>query len=76
MMHYYGDTLDAANEEISKYTDNMEHLSSVLDHYNSILDLSTLAKDYARVDVVLKGSLKTAENSVKVNKELMDMYKD
>jgi hypothetical protein len=32
-MEYYGNTLAMAGEEIAKYTDRMEHQTSVLDHY-------------------------------------------
>jgi chromosome segregation ATPase len=33
MMHYYGDTLAAAGEEIDKITTRMEHQTAVLEHY-------------------------------------------
>mgnify|MGYP003622429764 CR=1 FL=1 len=39
MLEYYGNTIDLANDELSKYTDHMEHLTSVLDHYRSVFPL-------------------------------------
>jgi hypothetical protein len=33
MMHYYGETLSAAAEELDKITDRMEHQAEILDHY-------------------------------------------
>jgi hypothetical protein len=33
MMHYYGDTLEMAQEEIDKTVAHMEHQTSVLEHY-------------------------------------------
>jgi hypothetical protein len=39
MEDYYSNTLSMAQDETSKYTDKMENLNSVLDHYSSILDL-------------------------------------
>jgi hypothetical protein len=39
MQDYYGNVLSMAIEEISIYTDQMEHLNSVLDHYSNIQEL-------------------------------------
>jgi hypothetical protein len=39
MAEYYGKVIDMAIEKISIYTDKMEDLNSVLDHYSSILGL-------------------------------------
>lgn len=46
MMNYYGDTLAAAGEEIAKYTDQMEHQNSVLDHYKNIMDIMGKSNDF------------------------------
>jgi hypothetical protein len=53
MTEYYGNTLNMANEEIVKYTDRMEHLSSVLDHYQNLLSLMGKENDYESIGVVL-----------------------
>jgi hypothetical protein len=39
MMDYYGETLAAAQEEQTKYTDLMASQAGVLDHYASIMEL-------------------------------------
>jgi hypothetical protein len=78
-LEYYGNTLQAAQEEINKYVENMDHLANVLNHYQTILDLSTLEKNsdqyYKNMDTVLEGQLATAENAVEVSKVTMDMFK-
>ena len=78
-IEYYGNTLTAAQEEIDKYVESMDHLSSVLGHYQTILDLSTLEKGseeyFKNMDTVLEGQLATAENAVEVAKATMDMFK-
>jgi hypothetical protein len=56
MLEYYGNTIDLANDELSKYTDHMEHLTSVLDHYCSIITLLGKDKDYDKVLSVLNGT--------------------
>ena len=46
MMHYYGDTLDAASEELSSFTDHMEHITSVFDHYMNLMEILGKQKEY------------------------------
>jgi hypothetical protein len=53
MLHYYGDTLSAANEELSKYTDHLESLTGVLDHYKTILELVGKKTNYDFLGTVL-----------------------
>ena len=53
MIEYYQNTLDAAGEEIGKYTDKMEHLTSVLDHYSSLMDILGMSKDYKAMNTIL-----------------------
>jgi hypothetical protein len=55
MKNYYGDTLAAAGEEIGKYTERMEHLTSVLSHYKTILELTGKSTNYKALGEVLKG---------------------
>ena len=76
MMEYYGDTIAAAGEELAKFTDQMEHQSSVLEHYKAILELTGKETDYEAIGIVLEGQAKAAENRVKVNKETADMYRE
>ena len=69
MMNYYSDTLAAANEEISKYTELMEHQASVLDHYLSLVTLLGKETDYEKIGVVLEGQAAVAENAYEVSKK-------
>ena len=74
MMEYYGNTLDAANEELSKYTDKMEHLTSVLDHYSNIIDLLGKKQDYATMGSILEGQAHTIHNELEVAQRTYEMY--
>ena len=66
MMHYYEDTLDAASEELSKYTDRMEHLTSVLGHYKNLIELINGEYDYESIGKILDGQAKTLKNELDV----------
>jgi methyl-accepting chemotaxis protein len=61
---YYSNTLSKAGEEIDKYASRMEHLTSVLDHYNTLLSLTGKQTDYQSMGVVLTGIAETMENSL------------
>ena len=76
MLEYYGNTLAAAGEEIGKYTDRMEHLTSVLDHYSAIMKLIGKEKNYEMMGEILKGSAKTLENTLAVSKAEYEFYKN
>ena len=75
MLEYYGNTLDLAEEELSKYTDQMEHLTSVLDHYRSILSLLGRDTDYTRVLTVLEGNAQTKRNKFDTSKAWYESLK-
>jgi hypothetical protein len=75
MMHYYGDTLDMAMDEISKYIDHMDHLTEVLDHYQSLMEVLGKETDYETMGIILEGKAKTLEDQAKVAKATMEMYK-
>jgi hypothetical protein len=55
MMDYYGNTLAKAQEELSKYTSQMEHQTSVLEHYKNLIGLMGKSNDYAMIGKVLEG---------------------
>ena len=74
MMNYYSDTLDKASEELAKYTDQMEHLSGVLEHYNSLMTLMGKEKDYKTMGIILDGQLKVAEDKLAVSESTYKMY--
>ena len=67
MQSYYGDTLAAAQEELSKYTTLMDHHNSVLDHYKNLMELTGKSIDYKKIGTILEAQAKTAENSYKVS---------
>jgi hypothetical protein len=55
MKDYYGNTLDMVLEEISKYTNQMDNLTTALEHYKTILELTGKENNYGDIDTVLKG---------------------
>lgn len=76
MMEYYGNTLDLAGEEIAKYTDQMEHATSVLEHYANIMETLGKSTNYKAMGIILEAQVKTVENEVKAAKSAMEMYKE
>ena len=75
MVEYYGNTLDLAEEELSKYTDQMEHLTSVLDHYQSIMQLLGKETDYDSMGMLLGGVADVKRNNYLVSKEQFQTLK-
>ena len=75
MMEYYGNTLNLANEELSKYTNHMKNLTSVLEHYSSIITLLGKDKDYTRVLEVLNGTAQTKKNNFETSKQWYEVLK-
>ena len=75
MLEYYGNTINLANDELSKYTDHMEHLTSVLDHYRSIITLLGKDKDYDKVLSILNGTAQTKKNNFDVSKQWYESLK-
>jgi hypothetical protein len=73
MKGYYGETLAAAQEELSKYTDMMEHHSEVLEHYSNLLELIGASKDWERMKTVLEAQVSVAENAAAVSKANYEM---
>lgn len=69
MMEYYSNTIDMANEELSKYSDQIEHQTSVLDHYNSLIGLMGKSNDYKMIGKVLEGQVKTTKDAMTVSKQ-------
>ena len=74
MMHYYGETLAAAGEEIDKVTSRMEHQTAVLDHYQIMLDLMGKSTDYQAVGKVLAGKAETTKNEMEAARKEFDLY--
>lgn len=76
MQDYYGNTLSMAQEELGKHTERMDHLNSVLDHYQSLLSAIGKETDFKSMGVVLQGIADGAENSLAVAKAEYAFYKD
>jgi hypothetical protein len=76
MMEYYGETLAAAGEELEKYTDRMDHLNGVLDHYSDIMGILGKEKDYNAMGVILGGKANNLKNDLAVAKDNLAMYTD
>ena len=76
MIHYYGETLDAANEELNIYTDHMEHLIEVMDHYKNIMSLLGRTQDYASLDAILKGQVSIRKDLLEVANSNYEMLLD
>lgn len=73
MMHYYEDTLQAAQDEMGHYTDSLEHLTSVLEHYKNIVELVDGEYNFDAIDTILRGQTKTIENEMEVAKATYEM---
>ena len=74
MMNYYGDTISAAQEELSKYTDQLEHHNSVLSHYKSLMEIMGKSTDHQKMGTILKGQAEVAKNSMDVAQKNAEMY--
>ena len=74
MLSYYADALAAAGEEVAKYTDRMEHLTGVLDHYRNIMSLMGKEKDYKKMGIIIAGQVKVAEDQMNAAKATYEMY--
>jgi hypothetical protein len=62
MMHYYEDSLATGAEELADYTDHMEHLTGVFDHYLNLMDILGKSKDYEAMGDFLEGRAETLED--------------
>ena len=76
MMKYYGDTLNMAIDEVAKYTDHMDHLNEVLEHYQSLMDIMGKSADYKTIGTILEARAKVLGDQVATAKTAMDMYKN
>ena len=72
MQDYYGNVMSKALEEISLYTDQMDHLNSVLDHYSNILDIIGKQKDYKTKGSLLNAQAINLQNEMQVQQELYE----
>jgi anthranilate/para-aminobenzoate synthase component I len=75
MMHYYGDTLEAAAEELERYTSLMEDQTAVLDHYKNVMDIIGEGQDYEKMGEILEAQAETIGNEAKVAEENYNMLR-
>jgi hypothetical protein len=73
MMHFYEDTLASAQEEVEGFTDHMEHLTGVFDHYLNLMDILGKSKDYEAMDDFLMGRADTIRDRLDTAKSYYDM---
>lgn len=66
MQHYYADTLAMGAEELGKHTAKLEHFTTVLDYYHSLITLINGEYDYDGIDKVLTGKAQTLKNELDV----------
>ena len=55
MLHFYGETLSAGAEQLALYTDEMDHLNDVLQHYIDISELLGIDDNYKMMGEFLSG---------------------
>ena len=70
MMEFYSNTLTKVNEEVTKYTDNMDAAVSALEHYKNIAKLAGREQDYSLMGAMLEGSVKMKANDLAVSKQM------
>ena len=73
MMHYYEDSLSAGKEELDDFTDHMQHLTGVFDHYVNLMDILGNTKDYKTMGDFLSGKAETLEDQLKVSKDYYEI---
>jgi hypothetical protein len=74
MMNYYSDTLSMVNEEIDKYSEKMEHQTSILEHYATMMDILGKSQDYEAMGAILEGQVETIKNELDVAEAEYNLY--
>ena len=74
MKEYYSETIEAAMDELSKYTDKLEHSTEVLEHYGNMMEILGKSMDYDALGIILQGQVDTIENEMKVAEAAYNMY--
>ena len=76
MLHFYEDTLSAASEELEDYTDHMEHLNGVFDHYINLSEILGKQKDWVVMGDFLSGKASITRDQLDVAKEYYQVMLD
>ena len=75
MKEYYGETLDMAQEELEKFTNELEQQTEILEHYQTMMEILGKQMDYDSMGVILKGQVETIENEMEVAEAAYELYK-
>lgn len=75
MVHYYGDTLEKAKEELSGYIDSLDAAADKLKHFKKVQELSGNGTDYEATLAIIEGQKKVAQNSYDVAKQWYESRK-
>lgn len=74
MKEYYGSTISMAQEQISKFTDLMEHSSTVLEHYSTLLELFGKKNNFDMIGNILDAQALVAEDAYRTSKATFNMF--
>ena len=75
MLHYYGDTLEKAKEELSGYTNSLDAAADKLKHFKKVQELSGNGTDYETTLAIIEGQKKVAQDSYDVAKQWYESRK-
>ena len=66
MIEYYSNTLDSAQNELGKFTSQLEHQASILEHYKSVISLIGKENNFKMINSILQGQYDVASNQLEV----------
>lgn len=72
---YYSETLDMVQEQLDKYTNRINNISSSLEHYLKIMNLLDKNKEYEQINIINEALSKTAKNNYDIATKTYNMYK-
>ena len=75
MFTYYGETLAAASEKLSRFTALQEHNVSVLDHMQTTMELLGKASDPKNLSSIINAQAKVALDNLQTSEEWYDKMK-
>lgn len=75
MLNMYGDALDKANEEVSRWTDLIDAGTSKLDHFKELSSLLRKDEDNKWMNTILSAQQKTLNDRYNVSKNQFEMLK-
>lgn len=75
MLHYYGDTLEKAKNELDEYMSMLDAAADKLKHFQKVQELSGNGVDYTKTLELIKAQEKVAKNSYDVAKQWYESRK-